>query len=68
MNDGGGTGARCGGIKVQTDTTKLPDMVVASFGDGCITDQTVQFTVLKSGLFVGYSVARMKSAWCLGFQ
>ena len=25
---------RCGGIKVSTDTTKLSDMVVASFGDG----------------------------------
>ena len=36
MNDGGGNGARCGGIKVRTDTTKLSDMVlvVASFGDG----------------------------------
>jgi len=34
VNDGGGNGARCGGIKVRTDTTKLPDMVVASFGDG----------------------------------
>ena len=34
MNDGGGNGARCGGIKVRTDTTKLSDMAVASFGDG----------------------------------
>jgi len=34
VNDGGGNGARCGGIKVRTDTTKLSDMVVASFGDG----------------------------------
>ena len=34
MNDGGGNGARCGGIKVRTDTTKLSDVVVASFGDG----------------------------------
>ena len=34
MNDGGGNGARCGGIEVRTDTTKLSDMVVASFGDG----------------------------------
>ena len=32
MNDGGGNGARCGGIEVRTDTTKLSDMVVASFG------------------------------------
>jgi len=23
VNDGGGNGARCGGIKVRTDTTKL---------------------------------------------
>jgi len=34
VNDGGGNGARCGRIKVRTDTTKLSDMVVASFGDG----------------------------------
>ena len=36
MNEGGGNGARYGGIKVRTDTTKLSesDMVVASFGDG----------------------------------
>ena len=34
MNDGGGNGASCVGIKVGTDTTKLSDMVVASFGDG----------------------------------
>jgi len=34
VNDGGGNDARCGGIKVRTDTTKLYDMVVASFGDG----------------------------------
>ena len=34
MTDGGGNGASCVGIKVRTDTTKLPDMVVASFGDG----------------------------------
>jgi len=26
--------SRCDGIKVRTDTTKLSDMVVASFGDG----------------------------------
>ena len=30
VNDGGGNGARCGGIKVRTDTTKLPNMVIAS--------------------------------------
>ena len=34
MNDGGGNGASCVGIKVRTDTTKLSDMVTASFGDG----------------------------------
>ena len=34
VNDGGGNGASCGVIKVRTDTTKLSDMVVASFGDG----------------------------------
>jgi len=34
MNDGGGDGACCGGVKVRTDTTKLSDMVIASFGDG----------------------------------
>ena len=34
MNDGGGDGACCGGIKVRTDTTKLFNMVIASFGDG----------------------------------
>ena len=34
MNDGGGSGASCVGIKVRTDTTKLSDMVIASFVDG----------------------------------
>ena len=34
MNEGGGNGASCGGIKVRTDTTKLSDMVIASFGHG----------------------------------
>jgi len=34
MNDGGGNSACCGGIKVRTDTTKLSNMVIASFGDG----------------------------------
>ena len=34
MNDGGGNGASCVGIKVRMDTTKLSDMVIASFGDG----------------------------------
>ena len=34
MNDRGGNGASCVGIKVRTDTTKLSDMVIASIGDG----------------------------------
>jgi len=34
VNDGGGNGASCVGIKVRSDTTKLSDMVIASFGDG----------------------------------
>jgi len=37
VNDGGGNGASCIGIKVKNlrmDTTKLSDMVIASFGDG----------------------------------
>ena len=34
VNDGGGNGASCVGIKVRTDTTKLSDMVIARFGDG----------------------------------
>jgi len=34
VNDGGGNGASCVGIKVRTDATKLSDMVIASFGDG----------------------------------
>ena len=34
MNDGGGNGASCVGIKVRTDITKLSDTVIASFGDG----------------------------------
>jgi len=34
VNDGGGNGASCVGIKVRTDTTKLSYMVIASFGDG----------------------------------
>ena len=34
VNDGGGNGASCVGIKVRTDTMKLSDMVIASFGDG----------------------------------
>jgi len=33
VNDGGGNGASCVGIKIRTDTTKLSDMVIASFGD-----------------------------------
>ena len=34
MNDGGGSGASCGGIKVRTDTMKLSHTVIVSFGDG----------------------------------
>ena len=34
MNNGGGNGARCSGIKVRTDTTKLFNMAISSFGDG----------------------------------
>ena len=34
MNDGGSNGASCVGINLRTDTTKLSDMVTASFGDG----------------------------------
>jgi len=34
VNGGGDNGASCVGIKVRTDTTKLSDMVIASFGDG----------------------------------
>jgi len=33
VKDGGGNGASCVGIKVRTDTTKLSDTVIASFGD-----------------------------------
>jgi len=34
VNDGGGNGASCVGVKVRADTAKLSDMVIASFGDG----------------------------------
>ena len=34
MNDGSGNDACCGGIKVRTDTLKLSNAVIASFGDG----------------------------------
>jgi len=34
VNNGGGNGARCGGVKVRTDTTKLSNVIIASFGDG----------------------------------
>ena len=34
MNERGGNGASCVGIKVRTDRTKLSDMVIARFGDG----------------------------------
>ena len=34
MNDGGGNGTSCGGIKIRTDTTELSCVVITSFGDG----------------------------------
>jgi len=34
VNDGGCSDARCGGVKLRTDTTKLSDKVIARFGDG----------------------------------
>jgi len=34
VNGEGGNGASCVGIKVRSDTMKLTDMVIASFGDG----------------------------------
>jgi len=34
VNDGGGSGASCGGIKVRRDTTKQSNIVIADFGDG----------------------------------
>jgi len=34
VNDGGGNGASCVGITLRTDTRKLSDMVITSFGDG----------------------------------
>jgi len=34
VNDGGGNGASCGGIEVRTDTKKLSNMIIASYGDG----------------------------------
>ena len=34
MNDGGSNGASCDGTKVSTDTSKLCNIVIASFGDG----------------------------------
>jgi len=33
VNDGGGNSARCVGIKIRTDTTKLSDTLIASFGN-----------------------------------
>jgi len=32
-------GARCGGIKLRMDTSKLSNMMTASFGDGTKFDQ-----------------------------
>jgi len=34
VNNGGGNGPSCGGIKVRMDTKKLSNMAIASFGDG----------------------------------
>jgi len=34
VNDGGGNGASCDGIKVRTDTTELSNMIIARFGEG----------------------------------
>jgi len=34
VHHGGGNGASCCGINVRTDTTKLPNMIIASFGGG----------------------------------
>ena len=34
VNNGDGNDGSCGGIKVTTDTTKLSNVVMASFGDG----------------------------------
>ena len=34
MNDGGGSGASCGGTEVRTDTTMLSNAVIVGFGDG----------------------------------
>ena len=41
MNDGGGSGARCGGIKVRTDTAKLSNVAIASFVCIVIHSQTI---------------------------
>jgi len=34
VNDEGGNGARGGAVKVRTETSKLSNVVIASFGDG----------------------------------
>jgi len=34
VNDGGGSGGSCGGIKVRTDTMKLSNTVIVIFCDG----------------------------------
>jgi len=34
VNGGGGNGTSCCGIEVRTDTTKLPNMMMARFGEG----------------------------------
>jgi len=34
VNDGCGNGTSCCGIEVRTDTTKLPNMIIARYGEG----------------------------------
>ena len=59
MNDGGGNGASCVGIKVRTDATKLSDMVIARFGDG-------RNLVRECKMFIKdeSKVASRLSGWC----
>ena len=42
VNDGGGNGASCVGVKVRTDTTKLSDMIIARFGMAEIWSEKVK--------------------------
>jgi len=34
VNDGGGNGTSCAGIKVRMDTTKMSNVVIVGFADG----------------------------------